>query len=90
MMTIVNFILRRPSCDHVMLVLQQYLDGEVSATEAKRVSGHLDRCAGCAGEAALYRRVQLAVRENPAEDIDLEVLDRLNRFLHQLVDQPGT
>ncbi|HQR08510.1 MAG TPA: anti-sigma factor [Gemmatales bacterium] len=42
-------------------LLNAYLDGELAATEAERVSDHLATCAGCAQQTADLKTLQLAL-----------------------------
>ncbi len=74
---------RTPSCDHVMEVLQAYLDGEVSGDEAARVAVHLEACRACATESDVYDRIKssLAVRRRP---IDPQIRGALEAFTRDL------
>lgn len=74
---------RALNCDQVMEVLQSYLDGETDAETVRRVSTHLDACADCFHESAVYRRIKASLA-NPAEGVDPAILARLEQFVHQL------
>ncbi len=83
-----RWLRRRPtgiSCDEVLAVLQQYLDGEVDAATAQRVAVHLDVCDACGPEAELYRNIKRSLRRR-AEPVDPHVLAGLQQFGRRLVD----
>ncbi|MEZ5343430.1 MAG: zf-HC2 domain-containing protein [Acidimicrobiales bacterium] len=71
------------SCHQVLEVLQSYLDGEVDESVARSVILHLDMCEQCAHEAELFRRIQAAIAAQ-ANDIDAEILDRLETYAMNL------
>lgn len=48
--------------------LQAYLDGELDAGETLRLERHMDQCASCAVELALYRRVFTTLDAMPLLD----------------------
>ena len=73
------------SCDEVLAVLQQYLDGEVDATTAQQVAVHLDVCEGCGPEAEVYRNIKRSLQRR-AEPVDPQVLADLERFGRRLLD----
>ncbi len=85
MMKLLDRLLGRPSCGHVMEILQAYLDGEVDAEQAKAVAHHLDRCAGCGPEAEIYRKLIVSIqRQTPPPEA--ESLERLQLFVATLGD----
>ena len=47
--------------------IQDFLDGELSAAEARAFRVHLEGCAGCLGEMASFRRVFAALAGQPLE-----------------------
>ena len=73
------------SCGEVMEVLQSYLDGEIDAETANKVSGHLDQCVDCDLEAGVYDRIRssLAARTEP---VDAGVLQNLEAFSQRLMN----
>lgn len=76
------------SCEHVMEVLQAYLDGEVDDQTARKVSHHLTDCADCDNESTVYHsiKVSLAARRLP---VDPTVMEALRRFGNDLVTDPA-
>lgn len=81
---------RRPmDCHQVAEVLQTYLDGEVDAVTAVRISRHLEACRRCGMELHAYRQIKKALAGH-RERTDPEALSRLRAFSHQLMTQgPG-
>jgi anti-sigma factor RsiW len=73
-------------CEHVGIVLQHYLDGELDDRTASLVAAHLDACRRCGLEADLYRDLKAAIarRSDPPEDS----LTRLREFGHRLSRGP--
>ena len=73
------------SCGQVMEVLQSYLDGEIDAKTASKVSAHLDECVDCDLEAGVYDRIRssLATRTEP---VDAGVLASLESFSERLMN----
>lgn len=69
-------------CRQVARVLQRYLDGEVDAETAHRVSAHLERCEDCGLEAEAYRAIldTLAARRRLPPDLG----ERVRRFAADL------
>ena len=55
------------SCERWESLLSMYLDGELSASDAARLEGHLDSCEGCREELASFRALSgmLATRPEP-------------------------
>lgn len=76
---LMNRLRGRLTCTETLALLQHYLDGELSADEARKVATHLDHCALCDEEAAIYARIKASIEAtNPPADP--EVLRRLERF----------
>jgi anti-sigma factor RsiW len=75
----------RLSCGEVLELLQGYLDDEITAEEARKVSEHLERCDRCERESEVYRQIKenLAARSRP---IDPKVLNSLEAFGRSLMD----
>ncbi len=78
---------RRPiDCHQVAEVLQTYLDGEIDAVTAVRISRHLEACRLCGMELHAYRQIKQALASH-RERSDPEALSRLRAFSHQLMNQ---
>ena len=83
----INRLLKRlrgaPSCDEIMKVLQAYLDGEVDVHTARKVAGHLEDCAACSHESAVYERITASL-SNRRREIDPEIRAALEAFSRDL------
>lgn len=71
------------TCKQVAEVLQAYLDGETDAATVRRVTDHLDSCAGCLRESDVYRRIKASLA-SPPESVDADILARLERFVLEM------
>jgi anti-sigma factor RsiW len=67
------------SCHQVGQVLQSYLDGEVDAHTAAKVSAHLEDCRRCGLEAETYEALKSSLRRGPSGLAD-EPVARLREF----------
>ena len=76
---LMNRMRGRLTCSETLELLQQYLDGELSAEEARAVAHHLDHCTRCDQESEIYRQIKksIAAASHPT---DSEVIERLERF----------
>ena len=79
MADLMNRLRGRLTCSETLELLQQYLDGELSAEEARQVAKHLDSCTMCEAESEVYREIKAAISLS-ASDTDPEVLSRLESF----------
>ncbi len=78
---------RRPmDCHQVAEVLQTYLDREIDAVTAVRISRHLEACRRCGMELHAYHQIKQALASH-REHSDPEALSRLRDFSHQLITQ---
>ena len=57
--------------------LQDFLDGELPADDARAFVAHLEGCAGCAADLELFARVDEALRSAPAWDPGLDFTERV-------------
>jgi len=68
--------------------LTALLDGECSPEEARRIRGHLERCAGCRGTLAALEAADAVVRQSdPASSVPVDV-DRLVSGVHARLASP--
>ena len=74
-------------CREAARVLQSYLDGQLDATEAKRVADHLEVCRRCGLDAATFRSIK-ATLAGAAPQADPEAVDRLQAFARDLGTRP--
>ncbi len=79
MSNLMNRMRGRLTCAETLKLLQQYLDGELTAEEARRVAQHLDLCTMCDEESALFRGIKDSIAAT-AKQTDPEVLARLDAF----------
>lgn len=75
------------SCKQVVEVLQAYLDGELDDLDVPDVDAHLDACAHCGLEAAIYERIKAALAAPAAGPVDPDAIERLRRFAEDLPDR---
>ena len=71
-------------CEKAKAELEEYLHKEVSATEFKDITDHLDNCEDCTTEHlighTLTLKIQRACTETAPEDLRLAVLQRLREL----------
>lgn len=71
-------------CEKAKAELEEYLHNEVSATEFKDITDHLDNCEDCTTEhligLTLTLKIQQACSETAPEDLRLAVLQRLREL----------
>ncbi len=79
MADLMNRLRGRLTCSETLALLQQYLDGELTAEEARQVAKHLDSCTMCDTESELYREIKAAISLSAIET-DPEVISRLEAF----------
>ncbi len=76
---LMNRLRGRMTCAETLELLQQYLDGELTAEDARSVAQHLDSCTRCDEESDIYRQIKASIGA-ASETHDSDVLDRLQRF----------
>jgi len=76
------------SCSDVLAVLQAYIDGEVTTSQARRVVRHLGACIPCEGQRKLYARIKQGVRRRP-EAVDPDILAALRNYGQSLTSGTG-
>ncbi|MFQ6170034.1 mycothiol system anti-sigma-R factor [Oryzobacter sp. R7] len=69
-------------CSEVLHRIYEYLDGEMSPADVKRVAAHLAECQPCLAEHDLDRAVKDAVRRSCVEEaapaaVRLQILQRI-------------
>lgn len=72
------------SCGEVLELLQGYLDGEVTAEQARKVAGHLESCKPCDNELLVYKKIKGCLKATRPE-VDPGVLQSLEAFSGKLV-----
>jgi len=75
-----------PTCADARVLLMGFIDGELSADEARRIEDHLAVCPACRGELATYQQLGLAAdslaKEEPVVNTGLaweRIYDRIAR-----------
>ncbi len=78
----IRFLKRRRgfTCDEVMNVLQNYLDGEVDLATARKVAVHLEACVDCDTESLVYRRIKASLAHGDHQPVDPSIMSSLERF----------
>ncbi len=76
---LMNRLRGRMTCAETLVLLQQYLDGELTVEEARAVAVHLDSCTRCDEESEIYRQIKASIGA-ASEVHDSDVLERLQRF----------
>ena len=74
------------ACWRVQRMLQSYLDEELEAAAAGRVTRHLEGCHQCGQEAAPYRAITASLRLRRSAP---DAAQRLRDFGEALLDDPG-
>jgi anti-sigma factor ChrR (cupin superfamily) len=83
-MNLLSRIFRRGlSCDQVAVVLQQYLDEELEASQVPKVLKHLDTCKDCGLEAEVYTRIKTSLVAHQ-EAPDAGSMDRIRALAQEL------
>lgn len=67
------------SCLQTRRHLQRFLDGELDATLAARITRHLQDCRACGLEADVYQEIKTSVRRQAAAP-SADALERLSAF----------
>lgn len=75
------------ACEDALRRLDDYLDRQLPADEARRVEAHLAVCAACASKYRFERRFVAELRRKLRRfDIPSELADRIHRRLVNLVN----
>jgi len=74
-----NRLRGRLTCAETLVLLQQYLDGELSAEDARAVALHLDHCTRCDEESEIYREIKKSIAATSMAT-DPSVIQRLEAF----------
>jgi anti-sigma factor (TIGR02949 family) len=74
-------------CEHVMRVLQQYLDGVLETPDTERVAAHLEDCRHCGLEADTYERLRRSLARGG--EVPGEVVARVRALAEQLARGGG-
>lgn len=79
----------QPECGEVARVLQSFIDGELGPDDADKVADHLEFCERCNVESRIVNEVVATIRRQ-APALDRDRLERLERFVDELADDPAT
>lgn len=72
---------RSGTCEHVIALLSDYLDGGLSPGERAELAWHLEGCSACGGFLESLKTTRAAVGRLRCDDIPGEVHERLRAFL---------
>lgn len=78
-MDLMNRMRGRLTCGETLELLQHYLDGGLTAADARRVAEHLDHCTRCDEESEIYRQIKKSIAAT-TDATDPHVIERLERF----------
>ncbi len=76
---------RNFDCSKAAADLQSYLDGEIGAETASKISSHLRQCVGCKTEAVKFERIKLALQRQNAP-VNAEIIENLQQFASNIAD----
>jgi mycothiol system anti-sigma-R factor len=78
-------------CGDLAERIERFLDGEMDASEARELDGHLDDCLPCTSERELRARLRELIRAGCAEQAPADLIDRVRARLHEAaaVGEPG-
>ena len=71
------------TCSHIQHQFSRYLDGDVPGTKMLEIAKHLDKCAGCAGEFAAWRKSHALVSNLGATKVPEDLGLRLRVAISQ-------
>jgi len=75
------------TCQEVVNLLVEYLDGTLDVQTAKALEGHLEGCVSCHNFIKTYKATTAWVKEITYEEIPDEFKDRLASFLKAKIRQ---
>jgi predicted anti-sigma-YlaC factor YlaD len=75
-------------CDHVLELLQFYLDSEIDADRARLIAEHLDECRSCGLEAETYEMIKTSLAAK-RPTVPAESVARVREFAEQLARGDG-
>lgn len=76
------------SCERVVALLLEYLEGDLPSELATALARHLDDCPHCVEFVAQYEATSVLCREELAREMPTELSERLASFLRDTV-RPG-
>ena len=78
------------TCQKVVNLLAEYLDGTLDVQTARELERHLEDCTACQNFIKTYRATTAWVREVAYEEMPEELKDRLATFLNAKIRQEKT
>jgi len=73
-------------CEDLAERIERFLDGEMDASEARELDGHLDDCLPCTSERDLRARLRELIREGCAEQAPADLIDRVRARLNEIAE----
>lgn len=76
--------LDRLTCDEALRRLEDYLDGELAATDLQHVQAHLDTCVPCTSQFSFEATVLRGLRDRlQRTDLPPDLVTRIRRMLDE-------
>jgi anti-sigma factor (TIGR02949 family) len=72
------------NCEDLAERIERFLDGEMDASEARELDGHLDDCLPCTSERDLRARLRELIREGCAEQAPADLISRVRARLQEV------
>ena len=77
------------TCDEARARVYHYLDDEIGWWKRARIRRHLRRCPPCEDGFRFERKLQVKIREDCADEVPPELMDRLRRFISEEAEGSG-
>ncbi len=71
------------NCEHFKDSVSQFLDSELSFSERKTFSGHVENCANCSALLVQMEHVKALLGKTPADNLSIDFVQRLQHRLRQ-------
>ncbi len=79
-------------CDRALIVLYQFLDGELTIERRERIESHLYRCQHCFASYDFEQELRFVVRSRLQTEIPKSLIERISMLLERealFIDTPG-
>jgi len=72
----------KKACEDAIERLYPYLDGEINSYRKWQIRRHLKSCSPCGSAFSFEEKLKVVIKERTREDVPLDVINRLQEFLH--------